>query len=215
MAEDKTYRIVLIGPQGSGKGTQAELLKEKLGVPHISTGDMFRENIKEQTELGKKAKEIIDAGRLVPDELTTEMVRERLSRDDCGDGFILDGYPRNLSQAEALDGFAGISHAIEIHVPDEVSVKRLSSRRQCRNCGAIYGLNRQPEKEGVCDKCGGELYQRDDDKPEAIEERLAVYHRDTEPVIDLYMKKGILLRIDGDQTVDRIFNDILAGIGRG
>lgn len=200
--------LVLIGPQGSGKGTQAKLLKDKLRIPHLSTGDMFRENIAKKTELGMKAEAIIDSGKLVPDEITTAMVKDRLSKADCKNGFILDGYPRNLEQAEALDGFADIDHVLEIHVPDNVSVKRLSSRWQCRKCGAIYGISLIPKKKGVCDKCNGELYQREDDRPEAIKKRLEIYHKETKPLIDYYRKKGILATIDGDQEVEKIFEDV-------
>ena len=147
-------KIVLIGPQGSGKGTQAKILKERLNIPHISTGDMFRENINNKTELGMKAKAIIESGGLVPDELTTAMVRDRLSIPDCRKGFLLDGYPRNRSQAEALEGFAKIDHALDIEIPDALSIKRLSSRWQCRKCGAIYGITIIPKKKGICDKDG-------------------------------------------------------------
>lgn len=205
-------KLVLIGPQGSGKGTQAKLLKKKFDTPHISTGDMFRENIAQKTELGLKAEAIIDAGKLVPDEITTAMTKERLSKPDCKKGFILDGYPRNLPQAEALDTFAKVDYVLDIDVPDEVSIKRLSARRQCKSCGAIYGISILPKKEGICDKCGGELYQRDDDKPETIKKRLEVYHKETEPLLNFYNKKGILVRINGDQPVEKIFEDILGKI---
>lgn len=202
-------KLVMIGPQGSGKGTQAKLLKKKLNIPHISTGDMFRENIEKKTELGMKAKAIIDAGKLVPDEITTAMIKERLERDDCKKGFILDGYPRNLSQAGALDTFADIDFVLEIHVDDELSVKRLSMRRQCSKCGAIYGITIPPKEEGRCDKCGGELYQRDDDRPETIKKRLEVYHRETEPILDFYKEKAKVLKIDGSKPVQEIIDEIL------
>lgn len=201
--------IVLIGPQGSGKGTQAKLLKEKFKIPHISTGDMFRDNIGKKTELGMKAKAIIESGKLVPDEITIGIVKDRLSKPDCKKGFILDGYPRNLAQAEALEGFAKANHALDIEVPDNVSIKRLSSRWQCRKCGAIYGITLIPKKKWFCDKDGSELYQRDDDKPEAIRKRLEIYHNETKPLIDFYKKKGILAEIDGNQPVEKIFEDIM------
>jgi len=201
--------IVLIGPQGSGKGTQAKLLKDKFKIPHISTGVMFRENIAKKTELGLKAKAIIDSGKLVPDEITTAMVKDRISKDDCRKGFILDGYPRNLSQAKALDTFAKIDYVVDVEITDALAIKRLSSRRQCRVCGAIYGIDIPSKKPGICDKDGGELYQRDDDKPEAIKKRLDVYHRETEPLIDYYKEKGVLVRIDGSQPVKKILNDLL------
>ena len=205
-------KIVLIGPQGSGKGTQAKLLKEKFGIPHISTGDIFREAIAEKTELGLKAKEIIDKGNLVPDEITNKIVKERLQKEDCKKGFILDGYPRNINQAKALDSFAKIDYAVEIFVPDEISIKRLSSRRQCPKCGAIYGLDIPPKKDNICDKCGAELYQRDDDRPEAIKKRLEVYHKETEPVLDYYREKGILVRVDGTKPIKDVFEDIVRKI---
>ncbi|MCX8146903.1 MAG: adenylate kinase [Candidatus Woesearchaeota archaeon] len=203
-------KIVLIGPQGSGKGTQAKMLQEKFNIPHISTGDIFREAISKGTEIGKKAKAIIESGKLVPDEITNKIVEERLKQDDCKNGFILDGYPRNLNQAKALDSFSKIDYVIEIDVPDKISVKRLSSRRQCKKCGAIYGITLIPKEEGICDKCGSELYQRDDDRPDAIKKRLEIYHKETEPILEYYRKKGILIRVDGTGSVENVFKEIKA-----
>lgn len=206
-------RIVLIGPQASGKGTQAKLLKEKLGIPHISTGDMFREAIAKDTELGKKTKAVMEAGTLMPDEITNELVQERLNQDDCRKGYMLDGYPRNIAQTKALDKFSKVDKAIEISIPDSVAIKRLSARTQCRKCGAIYGISIIPEKKGICDKCGGQLYQRDDDKPEAIKKRLEIYHKETKPIIEHYRKKGVLETINGDQDVEKIFKDVMKVLG--
>jgi adenylate kinase len=206
--------IVFLGPQGSGKGTVIGRIKERYQTPHISTGEMFREAIKEGTEFGLKAKEYIDRGELVPDEVTCGMVEERISKPDCASGFMLDGFPRNLSQAEALGKITAINTAVLLDVPEEVSLQRLSGRRQCRECGAIFHLqNIPPKKEGICDACGGELYQRDDDKPEAIKERLEIYHRETMPIVDYYDKAGALVRVDGSGTIDDVVKQILAKLG--
>jgi len=193
----RPLKLVLLGPPGSGKGTYAQRIGPKLGIPHISTGDMFRENIKNKTELGKKAKEYIDKGELVPDEITIEMLKQRLEQDDAKNGFILDGFPRTTTQAEALDKITKIDAVINLVVPDEVVIARLSSRRQCKKCGKIYNvLFLKPKKEGVCDVCGGELYQREDDKPEVIKERLKVYTKNTAPLIEYYKKKGVIIDIE-------------------
>ena len=202
-------KLVLIGPQGSGKGTQAKLLREKFKIPHISTGDMFRENIEKKTELGIKAKAVSDSGKLMPDNITNAIVEDRLKKPDAKKGFILDGYPRNIMQAEALEKFAEIDHVLDVEVSDSLAVKRLSSRWQCRKCGAIYGITLMPKKKWFCDKDGSELYQRDDDRPEVIRKRLEIYHKETKPLIDFYRKKGILAEIDGNQPVEKIFGDIM------
>ena len=206
--------FVFLGPQGSGKGTIIGKIKERFNVPHISTGDMFREAVKEGTEFGLKAKEYMNRGELVPDEVTCGMVRERIARSDCAEGFMLDGFPRNLSQAEALAKITTIHTAVLLDVPEEVSLERLSGRRQCRECGAIFHLKFvPPKKDGVCDACGGELYQRDDDKPEAIKERLAIYRRETMPIVDFYEKAGVLVRVDGSGTVDEVAAELLKRLG--
>ena len=201
--------IVFLGPQGSGKGTVIGRIKERYGTPHISTGDMCREALKEGTEFGRKAQEYMNKGELVPDDVTCGMVKERISRPDCTEGFMLDGFPRNLSQAEALANVTSIDMAVLLDVPEEVSLMRLSGRRQCRECGSIFHVQFiPPKKDGVCDHCQGELYQRDDDMPEAIKERLAIYQRETMPIADFYEKKGILGKVDGSGTID----DVVVGI---
>ena len=202
--------FVFLGPQGSGKGTVIGKIKDKFQAPHISTGDMFREAVKEGTEFGRKAQEYMNRGELVPDEVTTGMVKERIARDDCTNGFMLDGFPRNLSQAEALAGITEIHTAVLIDVPEKVSLERLGGRRQCRDCGAIFHLLFvPPKKEGTCDKCGGELYQRDDDKDEAIKERLAIYAKETKPIVDYYAKSGVLTSVDGSGTPDEVVARLL------
>lgn len=178
--------IILIGPQGAGKGTQAKTLKAKLGIPHISTGDLFRETVTSGGELGLKAKAIMDAGELLPDELTKAMVKERLSRSDCENGFLLDGYPRTLAQAEFLSSIVDINYVIELRIDDELSVRRLTARRQCRECGTIYGLTIPSKEKNICDNDDSELYQRSDDSEEAIRNRLLIYHTETEPLLDFY-----------------------------
>lgn len=208
--------IIMLGPPGAGKGTQAQMLAEKYGIPQISTGDMLRAAVAEGTELGKKAKEYMDKGQLVPDEVVIGIVKERLSKPDCEKGFILDGFPRTVAQAEALDKMLAemgkkIDYVINIVVPDEEILKRLTGRRTCRKCGAMYHVIYNPPKvEGVCDKCGGELYQRDDDKEETIKNRLSVYHSQTAPLIEYYRKKGVLVDIDGTKDIKSIFEDICA-----
>jgi len=205
---------VFLGPQGSGKGTVIGKIKDKFQVPHISTGDMFREALKMGTEFGKKAQEYMNRGELVPDDVTCGMVKERIARDDCINGYMLDGFPRNLKQAEALADITNIDTAILIDVPEEVSLERLSGRRQCRNCGTIFHLKFvPPQVEGVCDKCGGELYQRDDDKPDAIKERLAIYRRETMPIAEYFQKAGVLVTVDGSGTPDEVANRVLEKLG--
>ncbi len=206
--------FVFLGPQGSGKGTVIGKIKDKYTVPHISTGDMFREALKEGTEFGKKAQEFMNRGELVPDDVTCGMVNERIARDDCVDGYMLDGFPRNLKQAEALSEITTINTAVLLDVPEEVSLERLSGRRQCRECGTIFHLMFvPPQVEGVCDKCGGELYQRDDDKPEAIKERLAIYRAETMPIVGYYEDKGVLVKVDGAGTPDDVVAQILEKLG--
>ena len=203
-------RCILLGPPGAGKGTQAAIIRDKYTVAHISTGDILRANVKNNTVLGKKAKSYMDAGELVPDSLIIEMMKDRLSRDDCERGFLLDGFPRTVSQAEALDILlkaleVELDAVILLEVSDEVVVKRLSGRRMCKQCGAIYHIEFQPpSKEGICDKCGGELYQRDDDKEEVIRQRLAVYHEQTSPLVEYYSSKGLLRPVDAEQSSDSV-----------
>ncbi len=213
-------KLILLGAPGAGKGTQAERIVAKYNIPQISTGDILRENVKTGTELGLKAKEYMDKGELVPDEVIIGIIKDRLSRDDCKNGYILDGFPRTIPQAEALTAALNpdkIDTVIFINVSDEVVVERLSMRRVCRNCGAIYHLKYNPPKmETVCDKCGGEIYQRDDDKEETIKNRLSVYRKQTEPVVDYYKKLNILSEIDGSQSVEKIaanIDSILSDIG--
>jgi adenylate kinase len=206
--------MVFLGPQGSGKGTVIDKIKDRYGVPHISTGDMFREALKQGTEFGKKAAEYMNRGELVPDEVTCGMVRERIALDDCIEGFMLDGFPRNLEQARALSDITAIDTAVLLDVPEEISLERLSGRRQCRECGAIFHLIFvPPQREGICDKCGGELYQRDDDKPEAIKERLAIYRAETMPIVDYYDEVGVLVKVDGSGPVDDVVARILEELG--
>lgn len=212
-------KIIMLGAPGAGKGTQAIKIAEKYGVPHISTGDIFRANIKNGTELGKKAKEYMDKGVLVPDELTCDLVVDRIHQDDCTNGFVLDGFPRTIPQAEALDAALSkdnetMDYAIDIEVPDENIVKRMGGRRACVNCGATYHIVSAPPKvEGVCDHCGGNLTIRDDDKPETVQKRLTVYHDQTQPLIDYYRKAGILHSVDGTQTLDDVFSEIVKVLG--
>lgn len=190
-------KMIILGPPNSGKGTYAQRLSPTLNIPHISTGDLFRENIKNQTELGKKIKEIIDAGNLAPDNLTVEMLKERISRPDCEKGFILDGFPRTIPQAEALDKITKIDVVINMVVPDDVLIGRAVARVSCRKCAKIYNtLYLKPKQEGVCDECGGELYQRKDDTEEVARERLEVFKNQTAPLIDYYKEKGILRDVE-------------------
>lgn len=206
---NEKYRIIMLGPQGSGKGTQADMLAAKLNIPKISTGDIFRQNIKEETELGQQVKAIIDAGKLVPDELTNDLMKNRIQEPDCSNGFILDGYPRNLFQAEALDKVTQITHVLEVYIPDEESVKRIGGRRSCP-CGKVYHLEYNPPKnDETCNDCGEKLYIRDDDKPEAIQERLKIYHEQSEPLVEYYSKKGVHVKIDGLPAIAEVSGEIL------
>ena len=207
-------KIVMLGAPGAGKGTQAARIAEKYGIPHISTGDIFRYNLKNGTELGKKAKEYMDKGELVPDELTCEIVADRIFMDDCAKGYILDGFPRNIPQGRYLTDVLTkadqkIDFAIDVEVPDENIVKRMSGRRACPNCGATYHIvNIPPKKEGICDNCGTELIQRADDKAETVKKRLDVYHDATQPLMDYYKELGVLKEVDGTQPMNDVFEDI-------
>ena len=212
-------KIIMLGAPGAGKGTQAKMLAEKYGIPHISTGDIFRANIKEGTELGKKAKEYMDKGLLVPDELVVDLVMDRFKADDCKNGYILDGFPRTIPQAEALDSALAavgekMDFAINVEVPDENIVNRMSGRRACVGCGATYHIKYNPTKvEGICDVCGKELILRDDDKPETVLNRLKVYHEQSQPLIDYYGKAGIVKEVDGTVDMNDVFNAIVEILG--
>lgn len=207
-------KIIMLGAPGAGKGTQAKKIADKYGIPHISTGDIFRANIKNGTELGKKAKEYMDQGLLVPDELTVDLVIDRLSQEDCAKGYILDGFPRTIPQAEALDAALSkrgekMDYAIDVDVPDENIVNRMSGRRACTGCGATYHIVHNPSKKGdVCEVCGETLILRDDDKPETVQKRLTVYHEQTQPLIDYYTQQGILKTVDGTQDMNDVFTDV-------
>ena len=234
-------KIIMLGAPGAGKGTQAKMIAEKYSIPHVSTGDIFRANIKDQTELGMEAKKYMDQGLLVPDELTVKILLDRVAKDDCKNGYVLDGFPRTIPQAEVLDEAisgnkdgiltdssdaskptgspdtevgGGIDFAINVDVKDENIVKRMSGRRACLKCGATYHIEHiPPKKEGICDKCGSELVLRDDDKPETVQKRLNVYHEQTQPLIDYYNRKGILKEVDGSQDMKDVFSAIVAILG--
>ncbi len=206
--------IVLLGPPGAGKGTAAALMKKELGIPHISTGDIFRENIKNGTELGKKVQGIMAAGGLVPDEVTIEMVRDRLSKDDTASGYILDGFPRTIAQAEALETIDEIDKVINFVLDEEEIVRRLSGRRLCKSTGRIYHIvSNPPKKEGIDDETGEPLIQRDDDKPEAIRHRLEVYRKDTAPLIDFYRKRNLIADIDASVSPEEVLSAVIAALG--
>jgi adenylate kinase len=208
--------IVFLGPPGAGKGTQAKILIERYGIPQISTGDMLREHRAKGTELGKKAQEYMDKGQLVPDEIILGMVKERLSQPDCQKGFILDGFPRTVAQAEALDKLLSemgkkLDFALALIVPDDLLVERLTGRRTCKICGMMYHIKYKPPKvEGKCDVCGGELYQRPDDNEETVRNRLKVYHEQTAPLIEYYKNKGILREIDGSKSIEEITQQLIS-----
>ena len=206
--------LILLGAPGAGKGTQAEILCERLNIPTISTGNMIREALKSGTEMGLKAKSFIEAGQLVPDEVVIGIVRERLAMDDCKNGFILDGFPRTIPQAEALDRMGvTIDRVVDINVPDEVITRRVSGRRVCLDCGNTYHIEtKKPQKDGVCDRCGSTLVQRKDDQPKTVEERLHVYHEQTEPLRDYYAAAGKLLVMDGQQGIQEIAEQTLAAL---
>lgn len=212
-------KIIMLGAPGAGKGTQAKRIAEKYGVPHISTGDIFRANIKQGTELGTKAKTFMDQGLLVPDELVVELVADRIVKEDCKNGFVLDGFPRTIPQAEALDEALKklgqtMDYAIDVDVPDENIVSRMSGRRACLECGATYHIVTIPTRvEGICDVCGKEIVLRDDDKPETVQKRLEVYHAQTQPLIDYYKKQNILKTVDGTQPMESVFSAIVEILG--
>ncbi|MCH5257909.1 MAG: adenylate kinase [Lachnospiraceae bacterium] len=209
-------KIIMLGAPGAGKGTQAQMIADKFGVPHISTGDIFRENVKNGTELGIEAKKYMDQGALVPDELTVKILLDRVAKDDCKNGYVLDGFPRTIPQAEVLDNALNelgekIDYAINVDVPDENIIRRMSGRRACLACGATYHIEHIPPKtEGICDRCGKELVLRDDDKEETVKNRLDVYHKQTQPLIDFYTKKGVLKTVDGTQDMKDVFAAITA-----
>ena len=208
-------KIVMLGAPGAGKGTQAKMIASKYQIPHVSTGDIFRANIKNGTELGKKAKEYMDQGLLVPDELTVDLVIDRLSQEDCQNGYILDGFPRTIPQAEALDRALAkrnekMDYAVDVDVPDENIISRMSGRRACVGCGATYHVVYNPSKKGeACEVCGEKLILRDDDKPETVQKRLTVYHNQTQPLIDYYTEQGILKTVDGTQDMNDVFEAIV------
>lgn len=212
-------KIIMLGAPGAGKGTQAKMIAAKYGVPHVSTGDIFRTNIKNGTELGKEAKQYMDKGLLVPDELTVRILLDRVAQEDCADGYVLDGFPRTIPQAEVLENALNelgdkIDFAIDVDVPDENIIRRMSGRRACLSCGATYHIEHiPPKKEGVCDTCGSELVLRDDDKPETVKNRLDVYHKQTQPLIDFYTEKGVLKTVDGTLPMDDVFAAITAILG--
>lgn len=212
-------KIIMLGAPGAGKGTQAKMIAEKYGVPHVSTGDIFRANIKNGTELGKEAKKYMDQGQLVPDELTVKILLDRVAQDDCKNGYVLDGFPRTIPQAEVLEKALSelgekIDYAINIDVSDETIVNRMSGRRACLSCGATYHIvSIPPKKEGICDTCGSELVLRDDDKPETVRKRLAVYHEQTQPLIDFYEQRNVLKSIDGMIGSKDVFRMIVSFLG--
>ena len=212
-------KIIMLGAPGAGKGTQAKKIADVCNIPHISTGDIFRANIKNGTELGAKAKEYMDKGLLVPDELVSDLVVDRIQQDDCKNGFILDGFPRTIPQAEALTNALNaigqnMDFAVDVDVPDENIINRMSGRRACVGCGATYHLVFNPTKvEGICDVCGEKLILREDDKPETVKNRLNVYHEQTQPLIDYYKGQGILRTVDGTKAMDEVFADILKVLG--
>ncbi len=212
-------KIIMLGAPGAGKGTQAKMIADKYKIPHISTGDIFRANIKNGTELGNKAKSYMDKGLLVPDELVVDLVIDRFKEDDCKNGYVLDGFPRTIPQAEALDEALTaigekVDFAINVEVPDENIISRMGGRRACVGCGSTYHIVHNPPKtEGICDRCGKELILRDDDKPETVEKRLAVYHEQTQPLINYYSSKGVLKEVDGTIDMMEVFNQIVDILG--
>jgi len=212
-------RLILLGPPGAGKGTQAEKIAKEFNIPHISTGDIFRANIKNETELGIKAKQYIDNGELVPDSVVVAIVEDRIKQDDTKNGFLLDGFPRTENQALALDEVLnelGISldAVINIKVDSQVLVSRITGRRICKDCGATYHIEfNPPAEEGVCDLCGGELYQRSDDNEDTVQNRIDVYNKQTAPLIEYYSKQDLIITIDGEQAIDKVFTDIVKKLG--
>lgn len=216
---EENMKIIMLGAPGAGKGTQAKMIAEKYSVPHVSTGDIFRANIKNGTELGKEAKKYMDQGLLVPDELTVKILLDRVAQDDCKNGYVLDGFPRTIPQAQVLDKALAelddaIDYAINVDVPDENIIRRMGGRRACLTCGATYHVEHiPPKKEGICDACGSELVLRDDDKPETVKNRLDVYHKQTQPLIDFYEEKGILKSVDGTVPMEDVFAAITEILG--
>ena len=212
-------KIIMLGAPGAGKGTQAKRIADKWQIPHISTGDIFRANIKDGTELGMEAKKYMDKGALVPDELTVKLLLDRVAKEDCKNGYVLDGFPRTIPQAEVLDKALAdigenVDFAINVDVPDENIINRMSGRRACVSCGATYHMKYAPTKvEGICDRCGKELILREDDKPETVQKRLEVYHKQTQPLIDYYAKKEILKTVDGTKDMEEVFQDIVTVLG--
>ncbi len=212
-------KIIMLGAPGAGKGTQAIMIAEKYGIPHVSTGDIFRANIKNNTPLGQEAKTYMDKGMLVPDELTVKILLDRVSADDCKNGYVLDGFPRTIVQADVLkDALTKlgekVDYAINVDVPDENIIKRMGGRRACLKCGATYHIEHvPPKKEGICDNCGEKLVLRDDDQPETVKKRLDVYHEQTQPLIDYYEKEGVLKNVDGTKDMNAVFNDICGILG--
>lgn len=215
MSEPQRKYIVLLGVPGAGKGTQAKLLEKALGLPQISTGDIFRFNLKHETELGKLAQSYMAKGELVPDEVTIRMVADRLQQEDCAQGAIMDGFPRNLEQAAAFDEmtapYGGVYRVPLIHIEDEEAMRRITGRRVCRSCGAVYHIDFNPPKqEGVCDIDGGELYQREDDTPETVRNRLYVYYKQTSPLVGYYFAKHLLVKVDGEQSIEAVHEALMA-----
>ena len=212
-------KIIMLGAPGAGKGTQAKMIAEKYGIAHVSTGDIFRMNIKEGTALGKEAKTYMDQGLLVPDELTVRILLDRVAREDCANGYVLDGFPRTIPQAQVLDQALAemddaIDYAINVDVPDENIIGRMTGRRACVTCGATYHIvHIPPKQEGICDACGKELVLRDDDREETVSKRLSVYHEQTQPLIDFYTAKGILRTIDGTEKMQDVFTNIVTILG--
>lgn len=212
-------KIIMLGAPGAGKGTQAKMIADKYSIPHISTGDIFRANIKNNTELGRKAKTYMDQGLLVPDELVVDLIMDRFKEPDCVNGYVLDGFPRTIPQAEALDNALNsigekVDYAINVEVPDENIVTRMSGRRACVGCGSTYHIVYNPTKtENICDRCGKELILRDDDKPETVQKRLKVYHEQTQPLINYYEKKGVMKEVDGTVDMKEVFGTIAAILG--
>ncbi len=206
-------RIILLGLPGAGKGTQAKILAEELNIPHISTGDILRQASEDRTPLGLKAKEYMDKGHLVPDDLIIDLIKERIKREDCKKGFLFDGFPRTIPQAEALEKISNIDKVINLKVEDEVAIERLSGRRTCKGCGALYHIiYLPPKRERICDRCGGELIIREDDKKEAILKRLEVYREETQPLIKYYRKKGLLIIIDGGRSKEEVTKNLLGSV---
>lgn len=212
-------KVIMLGAPGAGKGTQAKRIAEKYGIPHISTGDIFRSNIQAGTKLGMEAKGYMDQGLLVPDQVTIGMLLDRIKEADCGNGYVLDGFPRTIPQAESLTKVLAelgqkIDFAVDVDVPNEAIVDRMSGRRACITCGATYHVRFAPPKEeGICDKCGSKLVLRDDDKPETVKKRLSVYHKQTRPLIDYYRKAGVLASVDGTQDMEQVFQSIVTILG--